>query len=76
MNFSGGFDLHCFILDFPVMPYEKFMVSLKPTSFFDLNPSNDVPRSSQEHNKSTLHIGSESIVGTREATRAMCCANL
>ncbi|KAI9146857.1 Copper amine oxidase [Paramyrothecium foliicola] len=42
--------------DFPVMPVEKFMVSLKPTSFFDINPSNDVPRSNQNVNKSTLHV--------------------
>ncbi|KAJ4296224.1 cytochrome c oxidase subunit 1 [Kalmusia sp. IMI 367209] len=40
--------------DFPVMPAEKMVVSLKPTSFFELNPSNDVPRSTQELNKSKL----------------------
>lgn len=39
-------------LDFPVMPSETFMLSLKPTSFFDVNPSNDVPRSNQKQNKS------------------------
>ena len=41
--------------DFPVMPAEKMMVSLKPTNFFEHNPSNDVPRSDQRLNKSTLH---------------------
>ncbi|CAG7970865.1 unnamed protein product [Penicillium olsonii] len=41
--------------DFPVMPKERMMVSLKPVNFFNLNPSNDVPRSSQNDNKSTLH---------------------
>jgi hypothetical protein len=41
--------------DFPVMPIEKLVVSLKPTSFFELNPSNDVPRSNQSANKSILH---------------------
>ncbi|RSM10788.1 hypothetical protein CEP52_003296 [Fusarium oligoseptatum] len=41
--------------DFPVMPVEKFAVSLKPTSFFEVNPSNDVPRSNQSANQSTLH---------------------
>jgi primary-amine oxidase len=41
--------------DFPVMPIEKFVVSLKPTSFFELNPSNDVPRSNQSANKSVLN---------------------
>ncbi|PLB46237.1 hypothetical protein P170DRAFT_467339 [Aspergillus steynii IBT 23096] len=40
--------------DFPVMPVEKMSISLKPTSFFELNPSNDAPRSSQSQNKSTL----------------------
>ncbi|RTE84175.1 hypothetical protein BHE90_001241 [Fusarium euwallaceae] len=47
--------------DFPVMPVEKFAVSLKPTSFFEVNPSNDVPRSNQSANQSTLHtVGPES----------------
>lgn len=36
------------------MPVEVMNVSLKPTSFFELNPSNDVPRSNQDHNRSTL----------------------
>ncbi|KIL86468.1 primary-amine oxidase [Fusarium avenaceum] len=46
--------------DFPVMPVEKFVMSLKPASFFEFNPSNDVPRSSQSENKSTLHtVGQE-----------------
>ncbi|CAK1362771.1 unnamed protein product [Cercospora beticola] len=31
--------------DFPVMPSEKMTVMLKPTSFFEVCPSNDVPRS-------------------------------
>ena len=47
--------LICYIADFPVMPSEKLTISLKPTSFFDHNPSNDVPRSNQTDNKSTLH---------------------
>lgn len=41
--------------DFPVMPAEKMMVSLKPSSFFEQNPSNDVPRSDQRVNVSMLH---------------------
>lgn len=41
--------------DFPVMPYEKLSLSLKPANFFTENPSNDVPRSSQSLNKSVLH---------------------
>ncbi|KAH8427029.1 cytochrome c oxidase subunit 1 [Aspergillus melleus] len=40
--------------DFPVMPVEKMSISLKPTSFFELNPANDAPRSSQSQNQSTL----------------------
>ncbi|PSN61718.1 hypothetical protein BS50DRAFT_578232 [Corynespora cassiicola Philippines] len=39
--------------DFPVMPAEKMTISLKPTSFFETNPSNDVPRSNQNDNRST-----------------------
>lgn len=42
------------LTDFPVMPVEVMSVSLKPTSFFELNPSNDVPRSSQSQSQSTL----------------------
>ncbi|KAI0529816.1 copper amine oxidase [Xylaria digitata] len=41
--------------DFPVMPIEKFVMSLKPANFFEESPSNDVPRSDQNVNKSTLH---------------------
>ncbi|KAK4889427.1 cytochrome c oxidase subunit 1 [Elasticomyces elasticus] len=41
--------------DFPVMPSEKMTISLKPTNFFESNPSNDVPRSAQASNKSTIH---------------------
>ncbi|KAF2491702.1 copper amine oxidase [Lophium mytilinum] len=40
--------------DFPVMPQEMMSISLKPSSFFTQNPSNDVPRSTQAINKSTL----------------------
>lgn len=36
------------------MPIEVMSVSLKPTSFFELNPSNDVARSSQIQSESTL----------------------
>lgn len=46
------------------MPNEKLSCTLKPTSFFDLNPSNDVPRSDQRRNKSQLHqqpAGSEPV---------------
>ncbi|KAI1610595.1 copper amine oxidase [Exophiala viscosa] len=33
--------------DFPVMPHEGMSIMLKPSNFFESNPSNDVPRSSQ-----------------------------
>ncbi|KAH8157247.1 hypothetical protein CIB48_g11006 [Xylaria polymorpha] len=49
--------------DFPVMPVEKLIMSLKPANFFEFNPSNDVPRSNQGENRSTLH----------DAERDMCC---
>lgn len=42
------------------MPNEKLSCTLKPTSFFDLNPSNDVPRSDQGYNKSQLHQQAQS----------------
>ncbi|KAJ0422831.1 copper amine oxidase [Aspergillus carlsbadensis] len=51
--------------DFPVMPAEKMTVSLKPVNFFDLNPSNDVPRSNQKDNKSTLHQNDTSCCAPR-----------
>lgn len=50
------------LADFPVMPTEKMMLSLKPTNFFSVNPSNDVPRSNQKNNKSTLENPSDTLV--------------
>lgn len=47
------------MIDFPVMPNEKMSMVLKPVSFFELNPSNDVPRSNQRDNQSTLHQKTE-----------------
>ena len=43
--------------DFPVMPVEVMTVTLKPANFFSLNPSNDVPRSTQRENRSVLVDG-------------------
>ncbi|KAH6662112.1 amine oxidase [Halenospora varia] len=40
--------------DWPVMPAEKMMVTLKPVNFFNKNPAMDVPISMQEVNKSVL----------------------
>ncbi|PGH18130.1 hypothetical protein AJ79_00758 [Helicocarpus griseus UAMH5409] len=42
------------IEDWPVMPAEKMLVSLKPVNFFTGNPAVDVPVSTQEKNKSVL----------------------
>lgn len=42
------------IEDWPVMPSEKFVVSLKPVNFFSANPGLDVAVSTQELNKSVL----------------------
>ncbi|KAK4687181.1 primary-amine oxidase, partial [Tremellales sp. Uapishka_1] len=41
--------------DFPVMPCETHMVSLKPSDFFTTSPANDVPASLQHFNQSKLH---------------------
>ncbi|OJJ02870.1 hypothetical protein ASPVEDRAFT_62801 [Aspergillus versicolor CBS 583.65] len=43
------------IEDFPVMPMERVSVMLKPDGFFTKNPALDVPQSTQNFNKSTLH---------------------
>ncbi|EEP82637.1 conserved hypothetical protein [Uncinocarpus reesii 1704] len=40
--------------DWPVMPCEKMLVSLKPVNFFDRNPALDVQLSTQERNCSVL----------------------
>ena len=40
--------------DWPVMPCEKMVVSLKPVNFFGGNPGIDINRSRQEDNRSVL----------------------
>lgn len=40
--------------DFPVMPCEITIVSLKPSDFFEKNPALDVPQSRQNENQSVL----------------------
>jgi primary-amine oxidase len=45
--------------DWPVMPSEKMMVTLKPVNFFERNPGIDVKASLQEDNKSVLVGGEE-----------------
>ncbi|TVY45087.1 Copper amine oxidase [Lachnellula subtilissima] len=44
--------------EWPVMPTEKMMVSLKPVNFFERNPAMDVAISTQAANKSVLVDGS------------------
>ena len=60
--------------DFPVMQNEKMTVTLKPTSFFELNPSNDVPRSSQQTNRSTLAQSFGGPVSSDPVAADGCCA--
>jgi primary-amine oxidase len=52
--------------DWPVMPVEKMMVTLKPLNFFTRNPALDVPISNQADNKSVLV--------TDEAEAGSCCS--
>lgn len=54
--------------DWPVMPVEKMMVTLKPVNFFTRNPALDVPISDQKDNKSVL-VGDVDGEGA-----AACCA--
>ncbi|OIW30441.1 amine oxidase [Coniochaeta ligniaria NRRL 30616] len=52
------------IEEWPVMPVEKMMVTLKPVNFFTRNPALDVPISNQADNKSVLVTdGAESGAG-------------
>lgn len=53
--------------DFPVMPCESLMVSLKPVDFFTRNPAMDVPVSNQATNASTLFKAVENSGST-------CCS--
>ncbi|KAI1618033.1 copper amine oxidase [Exophiala viscosa] len=66
--------------DFPIMPCEKMSVTLKPSHFFELNPSNDVPRSSQQANRSTLDEGMDAPLpaATKDETASgqKCCVSV
>ncbi|KAI3620148.1 hypothetical protein CBS9595_002115 [Malassezia furfur] len=62
--------------DFPVMPAEVARVMLKPNSFFEYNPTMDVPPSSQAFNQSVLYDGSKEQDGTNGTTSAMADASL
>jgi len=50
-----GFTHNPRVEDFPVMPAEIAQVHLKPYNFALFNPTNDVPPSSQEVNKSVAY---------------------
>lgn len=50
--------------DFPVMPAEHMLIALKPSSFFELNPSNDVPRST--------NFGGRSVAVGEEVCNGCC----
>ncbi|EJT99280.1 copper amine oxidase [Dacryopinax primogenitus] len=56
--------------DFPVMPVERIMVSMKPNGFFEKSPALDVPQSVQSANKSTLYNGANGKITTDTAS---CC---
>lgn len=58
--------------DWPVMPTEKAVVSLKPINFFNRNPALDVQISNQEVNRSILVEGAEDLVSVGEAAFSSC----
>ncbi|RSL79554.1 hypothetical protein CEP51_007259 [Fusarium floridanum] len=59
-----GFTHNPRVEDFPVMPAEIAAFHLKPYNFCEYNPTNDVPPSNQEFNKSTSY---------EDANKASCC---
>ena len=56
------------------MPSEKFLVSPKPSNFFEKNPAVDVPISSQTKNKSVL-VDDQGTEG-KEAKDSGCFSKL
>ncbi|KZT55201.1 hypothetical protein CALCODRAFT_518892 [Calocera cornea HHB12733] len=61
--------------DFPVMPVERLMVSMRPNGFFDKSPALDVPRSAQSANQSTLYEKGKTngVNGKMTNETAACC---
>ncbi|KAJ5729156.1 copper amine oxidase 1 [Penicillium malachiteum] len=59
--------------DWPVMPVEKMMVSLKPVNFFSGNPALDVAVSTQVNNQSVLV---EEKRGVEAEISGECCPRL
>lgn len=60
-----GFTHNPRVEDFPVMPAEIASFHLKPYNFCEYNPTNDVPPSNQEFNKSTSY---------EDAQQGSCCS--
>ncbi|KAE8451561.1 hypothetical protein EG329_003634 [Mollisiaceae sp. DMI_Dod_QoI] len=58
--------------DYPVMPCDTMVVSLKPSGFFDQNPALDVPQSTQDVNGSKLVEDTALMVAVGEKG-ADCC---
>ncbi|CZR57083.1 related to copper amine oxidase [Phialocephala subalpina] len=58
--------------DYPVMPCDTMVVSLKPSGFFDQNPALDVPQSTQKSNGSKL-IEDTALVVAFSEKEGDCC---
>ncbi|KAF7978004.1 hypothetical protein HWV62_1859 [Athelia sp. TMB] len=64
--------------DWPVMPVEHLSIMFKPNSFFDVNPSMDVPGTQDAHSKPAFPNGTNGTNGTNGANGAhgaSCCSN-
>ncbi|TYJ53662.1 hypothetical protein B9479_005688 [Cryptococcus floricola] len=64
--------------DFPIMPAESVKIMLKPSGFFNYNPSLDVPPSTQAVNQSvrydpTLQVGADGAVNGDKVNGGSCC---
>ncbi|KAK9771660.1 putative Amine oxidase [Seiridium cardinale] len=60
--------------DYPVMPCETMVVSLKPSGFFEQNPALDVPQSTQRANQSVLYDERRGTAsGVRSSGTTGCC---
>ncbi|KAI9729382.1 MAG: hypothetical protein M1834_006906 [Cirrosporium novae-zelandiae] len=58
--------------DYPVMPVDTMMVSLKPAGFFEQNPALDVPQSIQSKNQSVLY---EDFNAATSKVTGDCCGS-
>ncbi|KAH9906005.1 copper amine oxidase [Xylariomycetidae sp. FL2044] len=64
--------------DYPVMPCETMMVSLKPSGFFESNPALDVPQSTQRANQSVLYEDqpAPAVLGKHRSAEVCCESKL